>query len=303
VIVNEMNDLGQVVGYFDQAGPFISDGNSIVSLGTTGQAWGISPSGDVVVGRDNAPVAWVRQGSGAYVKEALPATVTVGGGAMHAAGGPNGTLLVGGYQKTSASKQSQSTEPVVWTRAGTTWSAPSVYTRPDDQGTGWGIAGDGKMMGRVSTASNTFAWGVWDTPSSFTTLSAPFLQTMNSVATIVVGVLPNGGPGLWYRDVSTGQWNPTGVALPTGCGADGSAQDINEDGVIVGYACGKAAVWRIDAGSPPAVVSGPVFLVGLGGTGTNAGSRADAVSSTYPYVVAGGASSGGRRLLVKWTVE
>jgi len=63
-------------------------------------------------------------------------------------------------------------------------------------------------------------------------------------------------------------------------------------------------VWRIDASvSPPVVVSGPLYLIGFGGNGTNAGSRADAVTSTYPYVVAGGAMSGGHRLLVKWIVE
>ena len=47
----------------------MTDGNTIISLGSTGQAGGVSPSGDVVVGRDNAPVAWVRQSSGIYVKE------------------------------------------------------------------------------------------------------------------------------------------------------------------------------------------------------------------------------------------
>lgn len=298
VIVNEMNDLGQVVGYFDQSGPFVTDGNTIISLGSTGQAWGISSSGDVVVGRDLAPVAWVRQSSGSYVKETLPAVALPGGGAMHAAAGPGGTLLVGGYQKTSPSKQSQSTEPVVWTRNGATWSAPSVYTRSGDQGTGWGISGSGKMMGL------TGSWGVWDSPTTFVPLTAPFLQTMNQAATIVVGVRPAGGPGFWYRDVFTGQWNPTAVALPMGSCTSGSAQDVNDDGVIVGYACDKAAVWRIDASmSPPTIVSGPLYLVGFGGSGNNATSRADAVTSTSPYVVAGGAVSGGRRLLVKWIVQ
>ena len=302
VIVNEISDLGQVVGYFDQAGPFVTDSNTIISLGSTGQAWGVSPSGDVVVGRDNAPVAWVRQSTGNYVKETLPPLGSVGGGAMHAAAGPNGTLVVGGYQRTSAAKNSQSTQPVAWTRSGATWSAPTVYTRDGDTGTGWGISGSGKMMGRSSTAANTTPWGVWDSPSTFVQLTAPYLQAMNQAATIVVGVLPGGGPGFWYRDVSSGQWNANGVALPMGTCTSGSAQDINDAGVIVGYACDKAAVWRIDPSSPPVVVSGPLYLIGLGGNGTNATSRADAVTSTYPYVVAGGALSGGRRLLVKWVV-
>jgi len=303
VIVNEISDLGNVVGYFDRAGPFVTDSNTIISLGATGQAWGVSATGDVVVGRDNAPVAWVRQSSGSYVKETLPALVSVGGGAMHAAEGPNGTLLVGGYQRTSAAKNSQSTEPVAWTRAGGTWSAPTVYTRGGDQGTGWGISESGKMMGRSSTADNATPWGVWDSPSTFVQLTAPFLQTMNQAATIVVGVLPAGGPGLWYRNMS-GQWNPTGVALPIGpasCAPGGSAQDINNDGVIVGYSCGNASVWRIDASvSPPVVVSGPLFLLGLDGS---SGARADAITNTYPYVVAGRATSNGRGLLVKWTVQ
>jgi len=74
--------------------------------------------------------------------------------------------------------------------------------------------------------------------------------------------------------------------------------------VIVGYACGKAAVWRVDASvSPPAIVSGPLFLVGLGGNGTNASSQAEAVTSTSPYIVAGTATSGGHGLLVKWIVQ
>jgi hypothetical protein len=236
------------------------------------------------------------------VKETLPGSAADGGGAMHAAGGPNGTLLVGGYRKTGASKQSVTTEPVAWTRTGTTWSAPTAYTQTGDQGTGWGIAGNGRMIGRV-TDGKIMAWGVWDTPSLFTTLSAPYLQTINSAGTVAVGVLPSGGPALWYRNVTTGLWNPTAVALPTGC-ADGSAQDINDDGVVVGYACGKAAVWRINASvSPPAIVSGPLFLVGFGGHGTNSGARADAVTNTYPYVVAGRAQSNGAGLLVKWIVE
>ncbi|HUQ79902.1 MAG TPA: hypothetical protein VM076_02125, partial [Gemmatimonadaceae bacterium] len=54
-IVNDVNDLGHVVGYFDLAGPFVYDGSRLVSLGATGQAWGISPTGDIVVGRDVSP--------------------------------------------------------------------------------------------------------------------------------------------------------------------------------------------------------------------------------------------------------
>ena len=304
VIVNEISDLGNVVGYFDAAGPFVTAGNTIISLGSTGQAWGVSPSGDVVVGRDNAPVAWVRQSSGSYVKETLPALVSVGGGAMHAAAGPNGTLVVGGYQRTSAAKNSTTTQPVAWTRSGSTWSAPTAYIRSGDGGTGWGVSGTGKMMGRSSLADGTTPWGVWDSPSTFVQLTAPYLQTMNQAATIVVGVLPAGGPGLWYRDVSTHQWNPTAVALPigpAGCAPGGSAQDINDDGIIVGYSCGNAAAWRIDASvSPPAVVWGPLFLLGLDGS---PGARADAITNTYPYVVAGRATSNGRGLLVKWTIQ
>ena len=305
VIVNEISDLGNVVGYFDRAGPFVTVGNTIIPLGSTGQAWGVSAAGDVVVGRDNAPVAWVRQTSGSYVKETLPVVVSTGGGAMHAAAGPNGTLVVGGYRPTSGSKNSQVSGPVAWTRTGSTWSTPTEYTRSGNGGTGWGISGTGKMMGKTSLADGTSPWGVWDSPSTFVQLTAPYLQTMNQAATIVVGVLPGGGPALWYRNVTTGQWNPTAVALTTGpTTCDGSAQDINDAGVIVGYACDKAAVWRIDASvSPPVVVSGPLYLIGLGGNGVNAASRADAVTSTYPYVVAGGAMSGGRRLLVKWIVE
>jgi len=305
VVVNEISDSGNVVGYFDAAGPFVTEGNTIISLGSTGQAWGVSPKGDVVVGRDNAPVAWVRQSSGSYVKETLPALLSVGGGAMHAAAGLNGTLVAGGYQPTPGPKNSQGYEPVAWTRTGSTWSAPTVYTRSGNNGTGWGMSGSGKMMGKSALADGTSPWGVWDSPSTFVQLTAPYLQTMNQAATIVVGVLPGGGPALWYRNVTTGQWNPTAVPLPTGqTTCDGSAQDINDDGVIVGVACSKAVVWRIDASaSPPVIVSGPLYLIGFGGNGTNAGSRADAVTSTYPYVVAGGAMSGGHRLLVKWIVE
>jgi len=304
VIVNEINDQGQVVGYFVAAGPFITSGNTIISLGATGFANGVSPNGDVVVGRDNAPVAWIRQASGSYVKETLPTAATTGGGAWHAAGTAGGPLVVGGYENTSTSKQSGGTRPVTWTRSGATWSSPTPYVIPSTTGTGIAVTTLGVMMGKRATGSNTSEWGVWDNPSVFSPLTAPFLQSINETATIVVGVLPNGGPGMWYRDVSTGQWNPTAVALPTTCGADGSAEDVNNDGVIVGYACGKAAVWRVDASvSPPAIVSGPLFLVGLGGNGTNASSQAEAVTSTSPYIVAGTATSGGHGLLVKWIVQ
>jgi hypothetical protein len=295
VIVNEISDAGNVVGYFDQAGPFVSDGNAIISLGTTGQAWGVSPSGDVVVGRDNAPVAWVRQPSGAYVKETLPTLVLPGGGAMHAAAAPNGALVVAGYDKTSTNKQAPG-RAVTWTRTGSTWSSATVYTSGADGGTGWGATGSGKMMGLNSN------WGIWESPTTFVALSAPRLQAMNQAATVAVGVLPGGGPGYWYRNVSTGQWNPTPVALPMGTGTctSGTAMDINDAGVIAGYGCG-ALVWRIDASvSPPVLVSGPLRLVGLDGS-PNA--TADAITNTYPYVVAGRATSRGRGLLVKWVVE
>jgi hypothetical protein len=307
VIVNEINDLGQVVGYFDQAGPFVTDSNTIISLGSTGQAWGISPSGDVVVGRDNAPIAWVRQASGAYVKETLPSLFAVGGGAMHATAGPGGELLVAGYRTTSVSKQGNTLEPVVWTRTGTMPWSTTVYTQPWVQAGGHGISSIGRMMGHASFDSRNGSWGVWDSPSStFVPLNAPYLQAINDAGTVVVGVT-SAGAALWYRDVVTGLWNPNAVQLPLGsppCSDGGSAQDINNDGVIVGYACGSAAAWRIDPSkSPPAFVSGPLLLVGLGTKGTNAASRADAVTNTRPYVVAGRATSGGRGLLVKWTID
>jgi len=230
--------------------------------------------------------------------------ISDGGGAMHAAAGPNGTLVVGGYQLAPVTKNSPGSQPVAWTRSGGTWSSPTAYTRGGTTGTGWGMSATGKMMGKGSLADGTTPWGVWDSPSTFIPLTAPYLQTMNQAATVVVGVLPAGGPGLWYRDVMTGQWNPTGVALPIGpasCAPGGSAQDINDDGVIVGYSCGHASAWRIDASvSPPAVVFGPLFLLGLDG---NPGARADAITNTYPYVVAGRATSNGRGLLVKWTIQ
>ena len=222
---------------------------------------------------------------------------------MHAAGRPDGSLIVAGYQQLSTKKQTSITQPVAWTRSGTTWSGPIAYDQSGVQGTGLGITAAGQMMGRrFPSGSSVAVWGVWDSPMNFSPLTTPFLQAMNDAATLVVGVATGGGPALWYRDGS-GNWNPNPLLLPISsstCG--GSAQDVNNDGVIVGYSCDAATVWQVDASvSPPIVVFGPTKLIGLGGNGSSATSRADAVSSTYPYVVAGGATAGGgRRLLVKW---
>jgi hypothetical protein len=109
------------------------------------------------------------------------------------------------------------------------------------------------------------------------------------------------------RNPLTQAWNPTGVALPhvgAACSGTGGTQanDVNDDGVIVGRSCNgssrHATVWRLDMSGPtPVLVGGATGLPGLGGNGVEK-PAAIAVSRSAPYVVAGTANG----QVVRWVL-
>jgi hypothetical protein len=304
-IVQDVNDLGQVVGYFDAGGgPFVYDGtNNVLLEGSSGQPFGISPTGDVIIGRDSKPVAWIRQPSGAYVREIMPTIPggTGNGGAMNIAVSPTGQIIVGGYVGSQLSKRTNVTHAVLWTRSGSTWATPTVYASPGEVAASFDLSRTGQLMGRMAFSGSTdIRWGVWDDVNTFVPLNGPWLNAMNKKGTLVVGVLSTGA-ALWYRDVTSGQWNPDPILLPKGgeCGNAGNALDVNDAGIVVGGGC-FAGYWRVDDSVSPPTISGPFRLVGLGG-----GFQVNVVSQTAPYTIAGSATvgNGGKRAVVKWVIE
>ncbi len=301
----DVSDDGSIAGYCNGCtGAFVFEsGFGLVDLGE-GQAWANDPLGTMVFGRNagSFPVAWVRQGAGSYVEEALPILSYVGGNASTAARTSSGTLLAGGWVGVQLSKNNRVQRPAIWTRVGTSWSGPVTYSYPGTTGVFYDINGNGQGIGRSGTTGV-----VWDNATTYTTLNG-IPDAINAAGSVVVGSA-NDEPVYWVRNPSTQAWNPTGIPLPNISGSTckyPTARDVNDDGVIVGRSCNGsslvATVWRLDmSGATPVLSGGATSLPGLGGNGSDK-SAALAVSTTAPYYVAGRATPNGQGLVVRWVL-
>jgi hypothetical protein len=319
-IVYRMNNLLQVVGYYNGDEAFVIDEASrFVDLGS-GQAWGLDPDGSIAVGRNGNQqgAAWVRQADGSWTTEALPpAPNSVEQNATSAARTASGTLLVAGWDGTPGLKHGEAfNRPVVWQRAGSSWSNPVVYAYPSgaQSASARTVNGLGQIAGNVDASG---VGAVWDNPATPTRLDG-LPDAINSSGTLIVGSRPAGSttiPVYWWRNSVTGLWNTTGVPLPMSpdakCNA-GEARGLNDAGVIVGYSCNaagrnQATVWLLDlSGVSPSLVGTPTLLPGLGvkNPSTNDLSSAAGVNQSPPYVVAGSAiSSNNQRLPVRWQLR
>lgn len=297
-----MNDLGYVVGY---AGPpFVFDGSKMISLGS-GQAWGIDPSGDVVVGRDSVnsklagAVTWTRTAPGVYGSRVflpMPANA-IGGIARKVARQANGDLLAVGSIGYQITKQQRDFKPVVWRRTASGWQLPLQLSMPGSTGSVMDVNGRGQMVGFGTLPDGSGVQLIGDDPTTYTIPTAALVTAINEAGTIVTGIASAGAAAFWYRDPSTGRWNVNPVLLapgPTGCS---KAEDVNDAGIIVGWGC----VWRLDLSVSPPIPGSPSILPGLGqpGTGQRNG-QPRAISNVAPYIVAGEAQTTPKRLAVKW---
>jgi hypothetical protein len=308
--VYAISESGQVAGYAATAFVF-EDGAGLTSLGT-GQAWGIDPSGTAVVGRNGLARAWIRQGPGVWIAEDLPrSTGSVGGNAASAVRAGDGSLIVAGWDQVRVSRKQSLNRPALWRRVGTGWTGPVLYTHPGTAASAWDATGAGVLVGRATMSNGSMVGVVWENEATWTILDGLPLA-INESGTLVVGTR-GGAPALWWRNAATGQWNATGVPLPQL--ASGScetsfangADDVNDAGIVVGGSCAangkiQATWWRLDlSATPPAVVSGPHALPGLGQIGVGAeSSHARAVTKAAPWIVAGSAQSEGNTVAVRW---
>ena len=306
-----INDGGQIAGT-SAAGVFVYDPSFGMKTVASGQAWGLDPLGQAVVGRyGQFATAWMRQGTtSSYVAEALPpAPTATGGNAAAAVRDATGTLVVGGWQTLPVGRRESVNRPAIWRRTDS-WSAPTLLPLPAGTTTGsiWAMNALGQAAGRIEGQT---AGAVWDDASTVTALDG-LPSGINATGTIVVGSRAE-FPVYWYR-TATGSWNATAVTLPslgTSRSCVGEAAEVSADGVIVGKSCdsngkAQATVWRLDLTGPtPVLVSGPQRLPGLGvkSSTSNDASGAAAITNTAPYVIAGftaNPGSGGAYAIVRW---
>ena len=309
-----MNDAGQIVAYSADGIDLFTPSFPTTRVGV-GQAWGLDPLGDAVVGTSyGLATTWMRQGTtSTFVTETLPSYPgSGGGGAASAVRDATGTLVVGGWQK-FVSGRTGTNRPAIWRYTGT-WSTPTLYASPagSTMATIRAMNSSGQAAGHINGET---AGAVWDDASTVTVLDG-LADGINAAGTLVVGKSASSGvPVYWYR-MASGSWNPVGVTLPS-LGApkgtcQGEAKSVNDAGYIVGRSCdatgkAQATVWRLDLTAPtPVLVSGPQRLPGLGvksTSSTNDPSGAVGISNTAPYVIGGFATlagTAGGYAVVRW---
>jgi hypothetical protein len=296
-----------VAGYGYLSGAWVYDAisSALVDLGS-GQAWGIDPTGSTTLGRDGAwaPAVWTRGATGGWTKQLLAAPANRGNVTGAFVDG-DGSLVAGGWVEVEIRRNNYLNRPAVWRRVGGVWGAAQLYAYPGQAASIYAIAANGAAAGRTTGTDGTVRGIVWDNASSYAILDG-IAYGINDAGTIVVG--EKNGPVFWYRTAS-GTWTTTATPLPTlgGC-TGGRANDVNDDGVIVGGSCvsskkRQGSVWRLDfSGTTPAVAGAPFPLGGLGLTGASEESTsAIAITSTAPYTVVGYVA-GGNNITVRWPV-
>jgi hypothetical protein len=312
--VEGTNNLGDVVGYTANDAFVFDDATGFVDLGAH-QGWALDPNATVAFGADGTgnAIAWTLQPGGTFTQVFLPAAPnSVGRFATSAARMADGTLLVAGVDATG-SKTNQNNRPVVWQWNGSSWSAPTVYAYP--AGVTRAFARTVNALGEVGGQVMGSATGaIWDNPTTAVQVDG-LPNAINSAGTLAVGQKTVGRatvPAYWWRDPLTQAWHTTGVLLPTIAGGNcssGIARGLNDALVVVGQSCNaggkdQATVWHLDfSGASPQVVGSPIALSGLNSTGSSPISSAAGISQTAPYIIGGGALSGGSLLVVRWLMS
>lgn len=307
--VNDMGADGTIAGYCTGSGACTGsfafvEGSGLVALGA-GQGWATDPLGTMVLGRDGSSraTAWVWQAGGGYVGELLPSLYGVGGNAAAAARNASGTLIVAGWDQQKLSRNDNANRPSVWTRVGSTWTGPVIWSYPGTRASISDINGAGQGVGRWDNSKGL----VWESATQYVTLDG-IPQSINESGSLAVGERA-GLPVFWARSAATGAWNPVGYPLPsifgTTCSVGSAmANDVNDAGIIVGSSCNgskaQATVWRVDlSGGTPVLVGGAQGLPGIGATGTDKTTTAVSISNSAPYVIAGHAVAS-QSVVVRW---
>jgi hypothetical protein len=314
VLTERVTDIGEQGGIVGgtTSGFYYDDACKGVDLGGA-EMWGVDPQGAVLAGRgyhtDNQlAVAWIRTGACSFTRERLPNPGGGGGNAKSVARTATGTVIVGGIDAIVLKPATVGAyRPALWTRSGTSWLGPTLYSTPNGQGEIWRINGKAMAVGR-STESTGQVGYIWNTPTDYTAIDGlPF--GINEAGTIAVGQNNNGRAVYWTRNPSTGRWDSVGRLVPgvDGTPAGGTAFDVNDAGIMVGRSAGgtkvKASVWRLDMSVyPPVPLGGVQMLSGLGPSSQSESSSGKAITNVPidGYYIIAGMASESNTYAVRW---
>jgi len=313
--VTDIGDQGGIVGG-TTSGFYYDDACGGVDLGSA-EMWGVDPQGTVLAGRGyktdaGLAVAWIRTGACSFTRERLPNPGGAGGNAKSVARTGSGAIIVGGIDYKAGSKSAGTVggpRPALWTRSGTTWLAPTLYSTRNGFGEIWRINGSAMAVGRSNEGGNPAELGyIWNSPTDYTVIDGlPF--GINEAGTVAVGHNFNGQVVYWTKNPSTGRWDAVGRLLPgaDGAAAGGTAFDVNDVGIIVGRSGDrtkvKASVWRLDMlVYPPVPIGGVQLLSGLGPSVTSETSSGKAITNVPidGYYVISGMASESQTRAVRW---
>ena len=310
--VVDINDQGGIVGGTDTA-LYYDDACGALNLGSA-EGWGVDPQGAAVSGRGyktdgGLAVVWIRTGACSFTGERLPNPGGGGGFGKSIARDATGVMMVGGTDAkvTKPAGLVSGERPALWTRSGTSWLGPTLYSTPNGQGEIWRINGSAMAVGRSSEASGQVGY-IWNTATDYTAIDGlPF--GINDAGTIAVGHNNSGQAAYWTRNPATGRWDAVGHVLPGVSGpASGTAFDVNDAGVIAGRsAVGskvRGSIWRLDLSAYPAVpIGGVQMLSGLGPSTQSETSSGKAITNALIdgyYIVAGTAADLSKTNAVRW---
>ncbi len=308
--VTDVSESGGVVGG-TTAGVYYDDQCRAVDLGGA-EMWGVEPQGQVLSGRGYhtdhlLAVAWIRSGTCSFTRERLPNPGGGGGNAKSVARTSSDAIIVGGIDARSGKGGVGGSRPALWTRSGTSWLGPTLYSIPGGSGEIWRINGSAMAVGRSSGGVGY----IWNSATDYTAIDGlPF--GINDAGNVAVGHNNNGQAVYWTKNPSTGRWDAVGRLLPGADGgpAGGVAFDVNDAGIIVGRSLApssttklRASVWRLNMSSYPSLPTGGVqMLSGLGPSTQSETSSGKAITNTLVggyYIIAGMASTS-NTYAVRW---